>query len=132
MDNKSEVLQLLEENGGYLTAKKARVKNVPNLVLYRMAEQGKIERAAHGLYLSSDVIPDSFMIAQYSCPKGVFSHETALYLHNLCDRLPTRLTMTIPSGSGSRFLKDNILKFFITDQSSQTNIRSFFKRRQAE
>lgn len=112
MDNESEVLRLLEENGGYLTTKNAREKDVSNIVLYRMAEQGKIERAAHGLYISTDVIPDAFVLAQYRCPKGIFSHETALYLHGLCDRFPIRLTMTIPSGSGSRALKDNSLKFF--------------------
>lgn len=45
MDNENKVLRLLEENGGYLTTKNAREKDVLNIVLYRMVEQGKIESA---------------------------------------------------------------------------------------
>jgi predicted transcriptional regulator of viral defense system len=112
MNGESEVLRLLEAGGGYLTAKDARERGVPNTVLRRMAERGLIERAAHGLYIGADIIPDVFALAQYRCPKGVFSHETALYLHDLCDRSPLRLSMTIPSGSGSRVLKDGDLWFF--------------------
>lgn len=113
MENgENQVLQLLEENNGYLTAKKAREHGVSNTLLRRMAERGQIDRAAHGLYVGTDIMPDAFILAQYRCPKGVFSHETALYLHDLCDRTPIRLTMTIPSGSGSRVLKNEDLQFF--------------------
>ncbi|MDR3238077.1 MAG: type IV toxin-antitoxin system AbiEi family antitoxin domain-containing protein [Spirochaetia bacterium] len=112
MNGENEVLRLLEENNDYLSAKEAREHGVSNTILRRMAERGQIERAAHGLYIGVNVVPDAFALAQYRCPKGVFSHETALFLHDLCDRSPLRLTMTIPSGSGSRVLKDGDLQFF--------------------
>jgi len=31
-------------------------------------------------------------------PSGIFSHETALYLHAMTDRTPSRYTMTFPFG----------------------------------
>jgi predicted transcriptional regulator of viral defense system len=106
------VLRLLEEGNGYMTAKQAREQGVHNTTLRRMVEQGQIERVAHGLYVSAETMPDAFVVAQYRCPKGVFSHETALFLQDLCDRTPLRLSLTIPSGSGSRVLTDDEYQFF--------------------
>jgi predicted transcriptional regulator of viral defense system len=112
MDAAKKVYALLKQNDGYLTSKEARENGVENKTLQRMAERGLIERAAHGLYVGTDVFPDPFFVAQYRCPKGVLSHETALFLHDLCDRVPFRLMMTIPSGWNSPLLTDNDIQFF--------------------
>jgi predicted transcriptional regulator of viral defense system len=103
---------LLDERGGYLTAKDARENGIDNKALQRIAKRGLIERVVHGLYVGSDILLDPFFVAQYRCPKGIFSHETALFLHDLCDRVPLRLTMTIPSGWNSQLLTDKDLLFF--------------------
>jgi predicted transcriptional regulator of viral defense system len=103
---------MLNKNNGYLTAKAARENGIQNYTLQRMAECGMIERAAHGLYVGADIIPDPFAVAQYRCPKGVFSHETALFLHDLSDRTPLQLMMTIPSGWNTRLLSNDDLIFF--------------------
>jgi predicted transcriptional regulator of viral defense system len=109
---KETVLTLLDECNGYLTTKVAKEKGVDNKSLQRMAGHGLIEHAAHGLYIGADIIPDPFVVTQYRCPKGIFSHETALFLHDLSDRVPLRLTMTIPSGWNSQLLTDENLLFF--------------------
>jgi len=108
------VLSLLENNKGYLTAKTARENGVRNYTLQRMAAKGLIERAAHGLYVGPDILPDPFFVAQYRCPRGVFSHETALFLHDLSDRVPLQLMMTIPAGWNSKLLVSDDLMFFYT------------------
>jgi predicted transcriptional regulator of viral defense system len=102
----------MKNHEGYLTAREARENGVSNLTLARLAERGLIERAAYGLYIGPDVFPDLFRIAQYRCPKGVFSHETALFLHGLSDRDPLRLMMTIPSGWNSQMLTNENFLFF--------------------
>ena len=112
MKSYEAVSELLKKRGGYLTAKEAREVGVPNKDLQRLTARGNLERAAHGLYISEDVFPDTYYIAQYRCPQGVFSHETALFIHGLCDRVPVRLMMTIPSGWNTSLLKDESFKFF--------------------
>jgi predicted transcriptional regulator of viral defense system len=107
-----KVFALLEERGGYLTSQEARENSVENKTLQRMAERGLIERAAHGLYIGADIFPDPFFVAQYRCPKGVFSNETALFLHDLSDRDPLRLAMTIASGWNTSLLMDDDIHFF--------------------
>jgi predicted transcriptional regulator of viral defense system len=106
------VFSLVNEHGGYLTSKEARKNGVENKALQRMAERGLIDRVAHGLYIGADVFPDRFVVAQYRCPKAVFSNETALFLHDLSDRDPLRLMMTIPSGWNTQLLTDNTIQFF--------------------
>ena len=106
------VFSILNNNKGYLSAKTARENGIQNYTLQRMAERGLIERVTRGLYVSAEIIPDPFTVAQYRCPKGVFSHETALFLHDLSDRIPMQLMMTIPSGWNTRLLSDEDLKFF--------------------
>jgi len=106
----------MEKQRGYLTSKDARSFGIDNKTLQRMASSGRIERIAHGLYIDSEVFPDPFYVAQYRCPKGVFSHETALFLHDLSDRNPLRLMMTIPSGWNTKLITDKSIVFFYSEQ----------------
>jgi predicted transcriptional regulator of viral defense system len=48
-------------------------------------------------------------LLQYRFSKGIFSHETALYLHGMTDRTPTHFTMTFPWGYNAASLKDENL-----------------------
>ena len=100
------VKKLLIKNNGVLKAADAKAAGIDNKVLQRLTESGELERIGQGLYLDATNIKDEYLIAQYRCTKGVFSHETALYFHNLCDRTPLRLMFTIPNGYNSRLLKD--------------------------
>jgi predicted transcriptional regulator of viral defense system len=107
-----KVCTLMKERGGYLRSNEAHENGLTNKTLQRLAERGLIERVAHGLYASNEIIPDPFFIAQRRCPLGVFSHETALFFHGLSDRMPFRLMMTIPSGWNTRLLSDNGIRIF--------------------
>ncbi|MDR2600554.1 MAG: type IV toxin-antitoxin system AbiEi family antitoxin domain-containing protein [Oscillospiraceae bacterium] len=115
MNAYENVSYVMEQQRGYLSSKDARSFGIDNKTLQRMASSGKIERVAHGLYIDSEVFPDPFFVAQYRCPKGIFSHETALYLHDLSDRNPLRLMMTIPSGWNSKLLSDKNMMFFYSE-----------------
>ena len=115
MDAVETINALINQNGGYLTSKEARENGVENKTLQRMTERGLIERIAHGLYVGADVFPDPFFVAQYRCPKGVLSHETALFLHDLCDRVPLKVMMTIPAGWNTQMLTDDDIRFFYSN-----------------
>ena len=112
MNSTEKVYALLEKHGGYLTTNEARKNEITNKTLQRMADRGLVERVAHGLYVGADIFPDPFFVTQYRCPKGVFSHETALFLQDLSDRDPIKMTMTIPSGWNTKLLTDNGIIFF--------------------
>ncbi|MCL1950295.1 MAG: type IV toxin-antitoxin system AbiEi family antitoxin domain-containing protein [Turicibacter sp.] len=107
-----DIENLLEQNNGYLTATVAKEHGISSKMLAHFVNNGSIERVAHGLYMSSDLFADPFFIFQYRCPKAVFSHETALYLHDLSDRDPLILMATLPTGSSSRLQHEKAHQFF--------------------
>ena len=112
MQAAEQVYALMKERGGYLTMREARENGIENKTMQRMTDSGLIGRVAYGLYADVDIFPDPFFVAQYRCPKGVFSNETALFLHDLSDRDPLRLMMTIPSGWNTKLLTDVTILFF--------------------
>ena len=48
--------------------------------------------------------------------KGIFSHESSLYLHKLSDENPSFFTLTIPSGWNSQLLKDKYKLFYLKNE----------------
>ena len=81
-------------------------------ILTRMIEKGIIERVARGVYIETDTLEDKYFITQAICKKGIFSHETALYFHDLCDRTPIKYQLTIPSYYNNTLIKNKNYQFF--------------------
>ncbi len=115
--NYEHIHELFKKNNGILEAKQAVELGIDNKVLQRMVEKGYIERIGRGLYLDANYMEDEYVVAQYRCRKGIFSHETALFFHDLSDRTPFQLMMTIPAGYNTRLLKEtDKYKFFYCKQ----------------
>ena len=113
MTQKDLVIELLKENKGIMTSGEAKEAGIDYKTLQRMYKSGEIEKLGQGLYMDLEQIEDEYLKTQYRCKKGIFSHETALYFHDLTDRIPFQLMITIPSGYNTRLLKDKEnYKFF--------------------
>ncbi|MBC2137428.1 transcriptional regulator [Listeria innocua] len=55
-----------------------------------------------GVYVIEEGFVDDFFLLQYQFPKGIYSHETALYLLGFLDRVPIEIVMTFPFGTNTR------------------------------
>ena len=66
-----------------------------------------MEKLAPGVYVSSDAWEDRLYLLQLRNRKIVFSHESALYTHNLSDREPFSPVITVGRGYNAKHLKDN-------------------------
>ncbi len=97
-DYKQIINQMLSENKGLVTAEQVSNYGIPRRCLSEMTDEGMLVRADRGVYALPEVWEDEMFILQYRLSKGVFSHETALYLHGMTDRTPHRFTMTFPHG----------------------------------
>lgn len=115
------VMELIKKNNGFVTANEAVSVGINNKTLQRMHQSGEIERVEQGLYMNPDQMEDEYLLTQYRCRKGIFSHETALYFHDLTDRTPFQLMLTIPSGYNTRLLKEKEkFKFFYIREKLHT------------
>lgn len=106
MTDKERILSYLSANNGVVSAKAVRQMGLDTKTLQRLANNGVLERVAHGLYMDADQLDDPFFVAQYRCPQGVYSMDSALFLHHLTDRNPVRMTFTIPSKSNTGLLNE--------------------------
>ena len=113
MTQKDKAIELLKKNRGVLTSGEAKEAGVAYKTLQRMYQAGEIEKLEQGLYMDVTQMEDGYLLIQHRCKKGIFSHETALYFHDLTDRTPFQMMMTIPSGYNTRLLKEKKkYKFF--------------------
>jgi predicted transcriptional regulator of viral defense system len=71
---------------------------IPRTYLQMMVTEGKLEQVSRGVYVSIDAVEDEMYALQTKYKKLVYSHETALFLHDLSDRNPINYTATVPSG----------------------------------
>ena len=85
------------KNGGVITTSQANKEGISNERLRSLVKSGELERVAFGIYMLPDEFIDKMFIAQLRCPKIIYSHETALYLHDLTDRDPISYSVTVPT-----------------------------------
>ena len=106
MVDKREKLMNSFNQYGFLTFKQVIDENLHYKTLLKMVTEGKIDAAEKGLYRLPDIYLDEWFVLQYRFPKGIFSLETALWLHGLPLTIPFEPVMTFPIGTNTRPMKE--------------------------
>jgi predicted transcriptional regulator of viral defense system len=105
---------ILTQNNGIFTTAQANDVGISNERLRLLVKSGELERVSFGVYILPDEFVDKMYVAQLRRPKAIYSHETALFLHDLTDRDPISYTVTVPTGyNATRLRKDGIRVFTI-------------------
>ncbi len=112
MDYRMKLEQLITENNGLVLTKMANRVGIPRQYLSLFTKEGKLERVAQGVYLTLEAFEDEMYCLQARNTRVVFSHETALFLHELTDRDPIHYTVTIPAGYNGTNLREVGTKVF--------------------
>ena len=93
----SKLQYILQQNGGTVSTAEANAIGISNERLRLFVKSGELERASHGVYISPDEFLDKMYVSQKRKTKIIYSHETALFLHELTDRDPVNYTVTVPN-----------------------------------
>lgn len=109
MKYETAINNLLEQYNGLITTSQITKARIPRYCLSKMLLDNKLVRAAKGVYATPEAWEDELFILQYRYSKGIFSHETALDIHGLTDRMPTRYVMTFPAGYNTTSFKTTIV-----------------------
>jgi len=105
--------QIMEGRQGLLLTSDLAKFNIPRTYLLIMEQNGEIERVSRGVYRSvSAFIEDELFSFQSRYSSTIFSHETALYLHDLTDRAPLTYSITVPPGYHSELLNNSEHRIF--------------------
>lgn len=113
MDYLSELDKLIKQNNGIITTKHVTDAGIPRVYLSKYAEENDLEHPERGIYVAEDTFTDDMYILQLKYKQAVFSHDSALYLHGLTDRVPLQNVLTVKSGYNTANLKKTGAKVYM-------------------
>lgn len=103
------LFEVAQGQDGYFTTAQAAQAGYSRPLLHKYLASGKVVRVRRGIYrvvhFPASDREDLVVLWLWSEQTGVFSHETALALHDLSDALPGRAHLTLPAPWRRRRLK---------------------------
>ncbi|MBN2651464.1 MAG: type IV toxin-antitoxin system AbiEi family antitoxin domain-containing protein [Spirochaetales bacterium] len=93
-----KIEEIIKQQNGTILAADLEIFGIPRTYLQKLISEGKLERCYRGIYVSIDAVEDKMFAMQKKYKKLIYSHETALFIHNLSDRTPFEYSATVPSG----------------------------------
>lgn len=104
--NKEKIKELLEASqDGTITAEQVTSAGLHRSILHELVKNGELYRFRRGLYVRTSVWEDDIYLLQRKYGRGIYSHDTALYLHGYSDRTLAQYTITFPKGYNTPSLK---------------------------
>lgn len=106
MNNYDKILNYAKENNGYITTKEAETSEINSTFLSNLVDKKKLERVGTGIYKLPEYPIDNFYILSKSSKNMCYSHATALYLHDMSDRIPLVYDVTVPYNYSGNLLNN--------------------------
>lgn len=104
--------QMLTMQNGMLRTSQVIAAGISKPMFYDYVRSRDLERAAHGIYISKDSWVDAMYLLHLRFEQAVFSHETALFFHDLTDREPMKYTVTVKTGCNPTKMKAEGIQVF--------------------
>lgn len=98
MNYYEEIEELIKKQNGTILSTDFDEYGIPRKYLQILINEGRLERCERGVYVAVDAVEDEMFAMQKKYSKLIYSHETALFMHNLSDRTPFEFSATVPSG----------------------------------
>ena len=91
-----KIIKMARENNGVVTTEMIAAAGFSRGNIKYLVDKGKLEKSSRGIYILPGVWDDEIFNLQNRFKRGIYSHETALFLWDLTDRTPNRYCMTFP------------------------------------
>lgn len=122
MTGKDKVLNIAKHNSGVILASQVKELGISTKYLTELVKEKRIFHIQRGIYITEDGYVDDFFLIQHKFSKGIFSHETALFILGFSDRVPVNFTMTFKQGYSTSPLKRNGIKPVTTSKGYDIGI----------
>lgn len=110
MSDREKIKKMLEASEtGVITSAQVTEAGLHRNALQQLVKDGEIYRFGRGLYVRRNSWEDDFYLLQKKYRRGIYSHDTALYLLGYSDRTPAKYTMTFPKGYNAPSLKQETI-----------------------
>lgn len=105
MTQSEKIDKLLENKRGIIQTSDIVAAGISRPYFLEYVEKKSLQKVGRGIYVTEDAWTDAMYLLQAQYKQAVFSHETALFLHDLTDREPIRYSVTVKSGYNTEKLK---------------------------
>ncbi|MEC1771950.1 type IV toxin-antitoxin system AbiEi family antitoxin domain-containing protein [Schinkia azotoformans] len=133
MSYREQLENLIADNNGIVVTNEVEKQGIPRHYLTPLVREGKLDRVSHGVYVTPDAFEDEMYMLQMKSPKVIFSHETALFFHDLTDRDPLEWSVTVPNGYNATKLRDSGIQVYSVKKSlhlmGTTEVETLFGRK---
>lgn len=117
MNDLEKILQLTQENNGYITTKEIVDNGLSKMALKRLCDNGLLKRVSTGYYSLPNMINDDYYKIISKSKNAVFSYNTSLFLHELSDRTPLYFDITVPRGYGGPLQNIDVVSLHYVDNN---------------
>ena len=101
------IYDAFEDNNGLLNFNQVKQLGLSYYTLNLMLANEEIYSDERGLYSLPNVYVDEWFGIQHRFPKGIFSLDSALWLHGLSLTVPFQPTLSFPYGTNTKNIKQN-------------------------
>lgn len=112
MTQAEQIKKLIIDNNGMIRTSQVTEAGISKPVFYQYVRDNGLEQISHGVYATRDAWTDAMYLVHLRCEQAVFSHETALFLHDLTDREPMEYEITVKTGYNPSKLKSDGIKVY--------------------
>ncbi len=117
MNAQEKLSELAERRHGILKTSDVVAAGISKATFSAYLKKNGYEKASHGIYCAPDAWEDRMYLLQLRCPKVIFSHETALFLHDLTDQEPLHYSVTVQTGYNPAHLTAEGIQVYTVKQS---------------
>ena len=109
------IKQIMDENGGMISTRMIEPLNINRQYLSIMKKNNEIEKLSRGIYISPNILEDSYFSFQQKYKKAIFSHMNALYFYDMTEEFPYSFTVTVPQSYHVNTVNEKCNVFYVSD-----------------
>lgn len=113
MKDYNAIKKFILQGQGIFFTEDFKKQQIDKYYINKLINDGLIERYERGVYLRYDVFEDEYYIIQRKNPTVIYSYNTAMYLHQMTERTPIDIDVTVYTGYNASHLPQNLNVHFV-------------------
>jgi hypothetical protein len=105
----NKILKIAQNNNGFVTRKMLINNRINPSLINNLLKNNTLRKSDFGVYVIPEVFDDEYFNYQVRFKKGIYSLGTALYLHQMTDRIPIKIEMSFSQNYNTSILPDDII-----------------------
>lgn len=122
MESKLIINNYIKENKGYLLVKDLEKEISYNKIRYYIKNNKDLIKVKKGLYRTKDAWVDVFYEVSILNPNIIFSHRSALDLHNFSQRESMKIEVSIYQGYNNKILNNFLNIYYIKKENFELGL----------